>query len=267
MIRFALRGEPPCRLDMSALIPERIAGLSLAEIERLPLSLDKRPEALGAWFAVTPGDRAIIEISGPCDRLDRIAAGMAQGEVIVRGDAGAYLGLSMRGGRVIVDGSAGYGVATDLSGGEIHVRGDVGDELGGSLPGAGSGMRGGFVRVDGGAGGRAARGLRRGLLLVAGDVGAGCGAGMIAGTVIVGGALGSHAGLAMRRGSIIALSGAEMIPPSFADTGTHDLLILRMLARHLAARGLPDWAERVSRMRRLVGDQAIGGKGEIMIPP
>lgn len=266
MTRFVLRTAPPCRLDMSALLPERIAGLSPAEIERLPLGMDKRRETLGAWFAVTPGDGAVVEIAGGSHRLDRIAAGMTQGEIILRGDAGAELGLSMRGGRVTVEGSAGYGAATDLAGGEILVSGDVGDGLGGSLPGARSGMRGGFVRIGGRAGRRAASRLRRGLLLIAGDVGAGCGAEMIAGTIVIGGALDRHAGLSMRRGSIIALGGSKPISPGFADSGAHDLLILRMLARHLAARGLTGWLEPFPRMRRFIGDQAVGGRGEIMIP-
>lgn len=267
MTRLALRDEPPVRLSAEALIPERLQGLSTADIERLPLSVGNRRECVGDWFRVQAGDPATVEFETPCARLDRIGAGMTAGTLVVGGDAGAYVGAGMRGGDISIHGNAGYGAATDLRGGTIRIRGSTGDALGGSLPGSDAGMRGGTVVVAGNAGAQAGQRLKRGLIVVAGDVGPACGAGMIAGTVVVGGATGANPGVAMRRGTIIALGGAAMIGPTFADCGVHDLVILRLLGRHLVAAGLERLAARLAPFRRWAGDAAVAGHGEILAPP
>ena len=266
MTRLVLKAEPPVRLAVEGLIPERLAGLSPAEIERLPLALGNRRQSVGDWFRVEPGDDAAIEIEGDCRRLDRIGGGMASGTLRVRGDVGAYLGIGLAGGTIAVTGSAGYGVATDMRGGVLRISGDAGDGLGGALPGALGGMRGGTVLVAGRAGAEAGRRLRRGLVVIGGDVGAACGAEMVAGTIVVGGRAGTLAGTAMRRGSIIALGGPARIGPTFGDSGVHDLIFLRLLARHLAALGLDSVATRLGPLRRWRGDAAVGGRGELFAP-
>ncbi len=267
MIRLTLKDEPPLRLAADALVPERLAGKSAAEIERLPLAVGRTQGAVGDWFRVAAEGDADIEIDGPCGRLDRIGAGMGAGSIRVHGDAGAYLGLGMRGGSIAVAGSAGFGAACDLRGGTLRIAGDAGDGLGGALPGASAGMREGVVIVAGKAGDAAGAALRRGLLIIAGDAGAGCGAEMIAGTILVGGALGAYAGAAMRRGSIIALGGAKRLGAGFVDCGLHDLVFLRLLARQLAALGLAELAQRIGPLRRFAGDAAVAGKGELLVVP
>ncbi len=267
MIRLTLKEEPPLRLSAEALLPERLAGRSAGEIERLPLAVGRTGGAVGDWFRVVAGDTAAIEIEGPCHRLDRIGAGMDAGSITVRGDTGAYLGLGMRGGSIAVEGSAGFGAAADLRGGTMRIAGNAGDGLGGALPGAAAGMRDGTVIVGGKAGAAAGARLRRGLIVIAGDVGAGCGAEMIAGTVIVGGAAGAYAGAAMRRGSVLALGGAERLGSGFVDCGVHDLVFLRLLARHVAALGLDALARRIGPLRRFAGDAAVSGRGELLVAP
>lgn len=267
MTRFVLKAEPPVRLALDGLIPERIGSLSLAEIERLPLAVGNRHERVGDWFRVERRDAGAIEIEGDGHRLDRIGAGMSAGSIVVRGSAGAYLGLSMRGGSVLVAGVAGYGAATDLRGGSLRVEGDAGDALGGSLPGAGSGMRGGLVVVTGSAGAQAGQRLRRGLIVVLGAAGDVCGAGMVAGTIVVGRHVGRRPGIAMRRGSIVALEGAGRLSPTFGDCGVHELPWLRVLARHLVELGLETVARRLGPLRRWAGDAAVGGRGELLLAP
>lgn len=267
MIRLALKDEPPVRVSARGLIPEDLGSLSAAEIERLPLAVGNRRECVGDWFRVTAGDPARLAFEGACGRIDHIGAGMGAGTVTVEGDAGAYVGLGMRGGEVIVAGHAGHGVGTDLRGGTIRIRGNAGDAVGGSLPGAAAGMRGGTVVIGGNAGAQTGQRLKRGLIAVGGDVGPLCGAEMIAGTVVVGGIVGANPGVAMKRGTIIALGGAAMIGPTFADCGVHDLVILKLLARHLVGAGLAALAQRFAPFRRWAGDAAVAGKGEILVPP
>jgi formylmethanofuran dehydrogenase subunit C len=266
MIHLTVKVEPPVRVKLGALLPERLAGLSIDEVERLPLAVGNRREAVGDWFRVVPGNGDALAIEGPCRRFDEIGAGMAKGAITVHGDVGAYLGRGMQGGEVRVAGSAGFGAATALRGGVIRIGGGAGDALGGSVPGADSGMRDGTVLVAGSAGAQAGERLRRGLIVIGGNAGEACGAGMIAGSIVVGGIVAAHPGTAMRRGSIIALGGAARISPSFVDCGVHDLLFLRLLGRHLASLGEWAIAQQLGPLRRWMGDAAFAGKGELLLP-
>jgi formylmethanofuran dehydrogenase subunit C len=266
MTRLVLKAEPPVRLAVDGLIPERLAGLPAAAIERLPLALGNRRQCVADWFRVEPTDDAAIEIEGDCRRLDKIGGGMAAGSLTIRGDVGAYLGIGLSGGTIDVAGNADYGAATDMRGGMLRIAGDAGDAVGGALPGALGGMRDGTVLVVGRAGAETGRRMRRGLIVVGGDAGTACGAEMVAGTILVGGRTGTLAGAAMRRGTIIALGGAARVGATFADCGVHDLVFLRLLARHLAAFGLGTLAARLGPLRRWVGDAAVGGTGEMLVP-
>lgn len=267
MTRLILKEDLPVRISAETLIPERLAGLSAAEIERLPLAVGNRRAAVGDWFRVEADDPARLVVEGPCGRVDHIGAGMSTGAITVEGDAGAYVGLGMRGGELLVTGHAGHGAGTDLRGGTIRIRGNAGDAVGGSLPGAAAGMRGGTVVIAGSSGAQTGQRLKRGLIAVGGDVGPLCGAEMIAGTVVVGRIVGANPGVAMKRGTIIALGGAAMIGPTFADCGVHDLVILKLLARHLVGTGLAALAQHFAPFRRWAGDAAVAGKGEILVPP
>jgi formylmethanofuran dehydrogenase subunit C len=265
VIRLTLKSEPPVRLAADLLIPERLAALSPKEIERLPLAVGKRQEHVGDWFLVEGGQSDKIEIVGQCRRIDRIGAGMSRGTITLRGDGGAYLGIGMRGGAVLVDGSVGFGAATALSGGVLRIAGNAGDGLAGALPGAVAGMQGGSVLLGGSAGSGAGQRLKRGLVVIAGAAGPCCGSEMIAGTIVVGGSLGPHAGLAMRRGSILALSGGAALAPTFIDCGTHDFAWLRLLRRHLEGLGEAALVSRLGPLRRLAGDAAVAGRGEVLV--
>src|SRR6185312_6613690 len=227
MTRLVLKAEPPVRLAVDGLIPERLAGLSPSEIERLPLALGNRRQSVAEWFRIEPSDGATLEIVGDCRRLDKLGSGMSEGAIALAG-------------------SAGYGAATDMRGGLLRIAGDAGDALGGALPGAAGGMRDGTVLVAGRAGAEAGRRLRRGL-------------------IVIGGRAGPFAGAAMRRGSMIALGGVPRIGPTFADGGVHDLIFLRLLARHLTTLGLDGLATRLGGLRRWTGDAAVGGAGELLV--
>jgi formylmethanofuran dehydrogenase subunit C len=255
-------------LSLAELTPERLPGLSEAELGRLPLMLGNRRGTLGDCFALrvagAGGDRLVIEASD--DRLDDIGAGMRGGEIVVEGDAGASAGMGMTGGKLLIQGSAGHGAGMAMAGGELRISGDAGDQLGGALPGERNGMSEGILIVGGNAGDSAGDRMRRGTIIVTGGVRAFCGARMIAGTIAIGAGMGECPGVAMRRGSILALGAHGAVLPGFVDCGRHELAFARLLARVFAKYGVEQMAERLRLLRRWRGDLAVGGKGEILAP-
>jgi formylmethanofuran dehydrogenase subunit C len=268
MIRLTLKSRPPFRLSLDGVTPDSIAGVAAAELARRPLAQGNRRGALGDWFRVEATGEAAdrLVIADGDDRLDDVGAGMAGGELVVEGDAGAGAGTAMSGGILRVTGSVGYGAATAMRGGELHVAGNAGDQLGGALPGERAGMSEGIVILGGNAGDGAGDRMRRGLVVVAGTAGSFCASRMLAGTIIVGGAIGAQPGIAMRRGSLIALAGTVPPAPGFADCGVTELTVLRLISRFLAERGLASLATHLGPLRRRVGDLAQNGKGEILTP-
>ncbi len=264
-LSMKLRAEPPRRLDMSAFVPGRLAGLSIAEIERLEIAAGPKPIKAGDFFAFdgAPGDRLVIE--GGSSRLDYIGKAHAGGEIIVEGDAGAYAGRQMKTGRMEIRGNAGVGLASNLKGGIIVVDGSAGGYLGAPKPGEKDGMAGGSVVVKGDAGECAGERMRRGTLVVKGRLGENAGARMMGGTIWAEKGLTRGAGIQMRRGTLIGPS-LDAPLPTFLDCGQHDLLIVRMMQKY--------WAEILGDLappsltaapRRLMGDTASLGKGEILI--
>lgn len=268
MIRLTLTNRPLVRLSLDGITPDRIAGIAPAELAHRALASGNRSGMLGDWFRIEaangPADRLVI--TGGDARLDDIGARMAGGELIVEGDVGAGAGTAMTGGVLRVTGSAGYGAATAMRGGTLRVAGDAGDQLGGALPGERTGMSEGVVIVGGNAGMGVGDRMRRGIIVVAGAAGPFCAARMLAGTIVVGGAIGPQPAIAMRRGSLMVLAGTVPSAPGFADCGVTELTVLRLIARFLAEQGLAPLAARIGPLRRLVGDLAQNGKGEILAP-
>ncbi|MDD3448244.1 MAG: formylmethanofuran dehydrogenase subunit C [Gammaproteobacteria bacterium] len=266
-LTLALRQPPPGRVDLSAIRPDRLAGLGAAAIERLALPCGRSPVALGELFRVHPGDPAELRILGGDARLDGVAAGLAGGRVLVEGEVGWYAGEGLRGGVLEIHGDSGPFTGSAMSGGEIHVHGDAGERLGAPRAGGRRGMAGGVLHVRGSAGARAGERMRRGLLLVDGDAGDCCAARIIAGTVAVLGRAGAQTGVGMRRGTLLLGTAAEGLPPTFNATGAWRPGFLELLVPVLARRQ-PAWTERLGGdpLQRWVGDLATDGRGEIFAP-
>jgi formylmethanofuran dehydrogenase subunit C len=260
---FTLRERPDQRLDLSALVPARLAGLTEAEIGKIELQTTRQRVVVGDMFRVSMGDAGHIRIEASCDRLDRIGQDMTGGQIVVEGDAGARAGRLMKGGRLMVRGSAGPWAASGMKGGAIEIFGDVAERLGGPIAGEVAGMRGGVVLVHGRAGERAGDRLRRGTIIVEGDAADYAGSRMIAGTLAVLGRTGRLPGYLMTRGTIILGDKSEELSPTFVDCGVHDLVALRLMASFFG--GVSARAGRLLRrpLRRLAGDMATLGKGEI----
>lgn len=84
--------------------------------------------------------------------------------LIVEGDAGAYLGEDMRKGNIVVSGNATEGVGNWMSDGRIIVKGNVDYAVG-------EGMEGGEIRVGGNAGNWVGLGMVNGAISIGGNAG------------------------------------------------------------------------------------------------
>src|SRR4051812_29051439 len=94
-------------LEAPCIVPDRLAGLSPAEIEKLPIQHGNRVEPLADHFAVTgdPTDQR-IEMDDDCSRVKWLGANMTGGELHIHGPAGMHAGSAMRGGRLEIAGAA-----------------------------------------------------------------------------------------------------------------------------------------------------------------
>lgn len=261
-LTFKLRSTPAERLDVSALVPSKLARLSRYEIDKLVVCADGAE--VGDLISVTgdSGDTVVIEGS---DRLDFAGAGLDAGTLIVDGSAGAYAGERMTGGKLEIRGNAGAWLASGLSDGLVTVKGSAGDFVGAAKTGDKQGMAGGIVVIEGNAGERVGDRMRRGTIIARGSIGPAAGSRMLGGTIWTEKGFGTAPGPLLRRGTLIGPSVERMLA-TFADCGSHDLVILRIMSRYfadalgpLAPRPLP------AKVRRYAGDLASIGKGEILL--
>ncbi len=264
-LTLALRQRPSQRLDLSPLVPHLLTGKSAREIERIELQTTRRRVAVGEVFRLRMGDAEQICIEGACERLDYVGREMTGGELVVDGDVGIQAGRLMSGGRLAVRGNAGPWAASGMKSGLLQILGAAGDRLGGPLPGEMSGMRGGIVLVRGDAGERAGDRMRRGTIIIEGHAGPYPGSRMIAGTLIVLRSAGLLPGFLLKRGTIVLGGGCGALSPTFVDCGVHQLLANRFMAAMIEPYSKP--AAKLMRrpLRRLAGDMAVLGKGEIFV--
>lgn len=261
---FTLKQQPPQRCDLSPLTPDRLA--SAGDILRIEIQTTKRRLCVGDIFAVSGDDASDLRFEGGSERFDLVGAGMSDGRIRVTGDVGQQLGRLMRGGTIAVTGQAGRLAGSGIGGGRIDVDGDAGDLAGAPLPGEPSGMKGGIIRIRGSAGVRPGDRMRRGLIVVEGSAGEAVASRMIGGTVICFGPAGPRPGYLMKRGTVILGGGSDGITPTFVDSGAHELVAMRLIARWLIDERIEGGSLLAYTMRRLVGDTAVLGKGEILMP-
>ena len=263
---FTLKAEPDQRLDLSQLTPATLAGLSTREIAARAIGTSRHRLAVGDVFGISGTSGETLRFEGGSSRFDRIGAAMASGEIHVEGDAGWRVGRSMTGGRLTISGSVGGFAGSGMSGGFLGIGGDAGERLGGPMAGEMGGMAGGAIRVGGKAGPRAADRMRRGTIAIAGDVAENAASRMIAGTLIVGGRTNGTPGRLMKRGTLFLCGGVEKLAPTFLDNGVADLVILRLMADELSRSPVGPVPFDGAPMRRIGGDLAVLGKGEVFLP-
>jgi formylmethanofuran dehydrogenase subunit C len=265
-LTFSLREAPDQRLDLSPLISQNLAGKTAAEIERIELQTTRMRVTVGDVFRIREGDPDTIVIEGGAERFDRVGMGMASGSIRVEGEVGVEAGRLMSGGQLTIRGDAGPFAGSRMKGGTLDIEGGAGERLGGPLSGETVGMSGGLLHVRGGVGTRAGDRLRRGFILIEGRAGAYAGSRMIAGTLAIGGEAGDLPGYLMGRGTILLGKGATLLSPSFGDCGEHDLVAARLLANYVAQASAKLATLFRRPLRRLAGDLAALGKGEILLP-
>ncbi|MEO8157339.1 MAG: formylmethanofuran dehydrogenase subunit C [Betaproteobacteria bacterium] len=263
-LTLTLRAPPARSVDLSALTPERLAGLDAGRIGATPLPDGLRVADL---FDVAPGDPQHLVIRNSCERLTHVGAGMRSGKLTVEGNCGDCAGRRLDGGFLEIGGNAGAFAGSGLKTGTIQIGGNAGDYAGGPLAGERQGMRGGRLVIQGDAGDRAGERMRRGLLLIGGNAGAYCAANMLAGTILVAGTVGMMPGFALKRGTLLLAHMPVQLPVTFQDSGEHALLFLTLLEKQLQ-RDLNTFARFVpfaTKVRRYCGDLAWGGTGEILV--
>jgi formylmethanofuran dehydrogenase subunit C len=264
-LTLTLREAPAAPVLADVLRPDRLAGRSAAEIERLELRHGNRPARVGELFAVAGGGTDDVRVAGDLARVAGLGAGMGGGRLTIDGRAGPHVGAGLAGGEIVVSGDAGDFAGAEMRGGRLVVRGSAGRRLGGAYAGSRAGMRGGEILVHGDAGAEAGAGLRRGVVAVAGRTGDAAGLSALAGTIVALGPLGAHPGLGMRRASIVAMTRPELLP-TYAEATTYRPPFLRLLLRRLRDLGLAvSDAQIEGRYTRWSGDAVELNRGEILI--
>jgi formylmethanofuran dehydrogenase subunit C len=266
-LTFKLKVTLKQRLDVSPLIPERLKGQSLSEINQISLHLGNRVVSAGSVFEVSGEDAESLVFEGQTGKLDRLGDGMTAGSILVRGDVGSYAGIHLKGGAIRIQGNADAFLGCEMKAGTIELSGSAGDFVGGALPGSRRGMAGGFIMIRGDVGARAGEQMRRGVLLIEGNAGMYLGSRMVAGTIGVLGSVGSHLGYAMSRGTVLLARRPVELSETFSDCGTHTLSFLPLLLSSFKRFETPfsDMVTHFARVRRFAGDLCSQGKGEILI--
>ncbi|MCJ2124804.1 formylmethanofuran dehydrogenase subunit C [Methylobacterium sp. J-077] len=262
MSTLTLRAAPPERLDFLNINPLALSRLSQAEAERLAVGTTRTGVRLGDCFSVALDGSDTLTIEGGHERLDRVGAALSEGAIRVAGDVGQRLGAGMAGGSLTVTGHAGPYAGAGATGGLITIDGDAGDHAGGAVYAAKAGLDGATLIIRGTAGAHLGDRMRRGILL-AGRAGAYAGSRMIAGTLAAL-AVGDQPGYGMRRGTLL-LGSHGRLSPTFVETGTHDLVFLKLLSKSLAGLSAEHAALLNRPLRRYSGDLATIAKGEIWV--
>jgi formylmethanofuran dehydrogenase subunit C len=264
-LTLTLRTQPPARVRVNPLIPERLRGLEIPEVAAIDLRCGRWPVTVGELFDLSGAADQELVLGGDLLRVDGIGAGMSGGRLVVDGPCGDHVGAAMSGGEIEVQGDVGAWAGAGMSGGLLRISGHVGARLGGAYPGARAGMTGGEIIVSGDAGEEAGAGMRRGLVAVAGRTGGGAGLRMLAGTLIALGGIGAEAGIGNKRGSLVSGHGVEPLP-SYAFANRYRPPTLALQLRRVRELGLAvDEALLAGMWARWSGDRTELGRGEILI--
>lgn len=295
-----LKAQPDFRVDFGGVLPARLAGMTADEVARVEVRHGNAMLALGELFDIATLDgevgagaadainQSVVEASsgmhpaattqghaeppselrleGDLSRFDAIGQGLDGGVVRIDGAVGDRLGLAMRAGEIHVHGAAGQLAGCEMAGGLIEIAGDVGDFAAGVLPGSMDGMRGGTLIVRGNAGARCGDRMRRGTVVLHGDAGDFLASRLVAGTIAVAGRVGAHCGYGMRRGTLVFAGPSPAVPSSFVSTHQDIVVFWTLLRRSLAYHGGRFAALPARAPYRLVGDLAVDGKGEWLLP-
>ncbi len=270
-LRLRWIGATALPVEVDALRPEALLGLSARDVARIDLPLGNTRVEAGELFEIegNPSDGQ-LEFDGDLTHVRGVGAGMTSGRIVVRGSVGPRAGQAMTGGELTVEGSAGVWAGAEMAGGLLRISGNAGDFLGSALPGSRLGMREGVILVGGSVGEDAGLAMRRGLIAVAGRAGVGLGRSMIAGSVFAFGPVGPLAAMGMKRGTI-AMFGLDRpddppLLPTFAPSGRDRPPIISITLKALRSWGF-DVPDQVfsGLLARYNGDRGDRGQGEVLV--
>lgn len=264
-LRLRQTETPTVPLEAEGLAPDRLAGMTRAEIQALPVWHGNQGARLGDFFAVSGSGADDVRLEGDLRRVKFVGAGMAAGRLVVSGSAGMHAGARMRGGELIIEGDAGDWAGAEMTGGLLQVRGSADRWLGGAYPGSRAGMSGGEIVVHGNAGDQAGAALRRGVVAIGGRAGRYAALRMLAGTIVAFGGVDGHPGAGMRRGSIVSMLPAVPLP-TFSFSCAYHPPFLDLLLRRLRGLGLRVTEEQLGgRYARWCGDGLELRRGDLLI--
>ena len=258
------------RINASTLTPEYCHSISEKQLAKKTLPSSRGEIVIGDLFKIEKDSSESLLISGDCEQFDYIGAELHDNQIKVEGSVGDYAGATMRGGQLEITGNVGHYTACSMSGGTLIVDGDAGNSTGGASIGAVQGMCGGSVLISGNAGDRTANLMRRGLVVVCRNNGDYAAASMKAGNLVVLKKNGTHCAYGMQRGTVLLsdASDAEHLGDTFiSQPYNYNMDFLILLYKHIgtlspALQNLP----RKKLIRRYIGDLAVSGKGEVLVP-
>jgi len=203
--------------------PDIFQGKSVEEIEELKVWEGNKEKKLGELFKVEKikkEENFIITIyGGDLSKIRKIGAGMSNGEIMIHGYVGMYLGQEMKGGKITVRGNVASWAGTMMKGGIIEIFGNAGDYLGAPYRGSTQGVRGGKIIVHGNVGNEAGAYMRKGIIKIYGSAGQFVGLRMRNGTIYVKENCGGRAGACMTGGKIVVGGCLESVLPTFTIDG------------------------------------------------
>lgn len=267
-LRLTYRARTTIPVEIEGVTPDVVRGLSLAEIEKLPIYHGNQQLPLAELFAVA-GDAADerMDLEGDLAGVHWIGAKQNSGVIHVQGNAGRHVGSEMQGGEIHVAGDAGDWVGGEMHGGLIHVRGRAGHLIGAAYRGSARGMTGGTILIQGDVGNEIGHTMRRGLLAVGGSAGDFAAVNMLAGSIFIFGECGIRPAPNMRRGTL-ALFGPTppKMLPTFKLAGTTRPLFMRVYLTAISRLGFPVEASLLdASYRQFDGDLLAVGRGEILL--
>ncbi len=108
--------------------------------------------------------------------------------------------------------------------------------------------------------------MRRGLIVIEGSAARYAASRMLGGTIVCFGRAGPRPGYLMKRGTVLLAGGADEITPTFVETGVHELVAMRLIASWLIDERIEGGSALAFTLRRLMGDTATLGMGELFLP-
>lgn len=228
-ITLVLRKTPALSLEAETINPDSFAGKKIGEIRELEVQHGNKKLPLGEFFRVGGAHAAEAEelriiLEGDLSRVKGIGYGMKNGEILIKGNAGMYVGAKMRGGRILVEGDASSFAGQQMRGGELIIKGDAGNYLGSSYRGDWRGMRGGVIIVEGSAGSENGEFMMGGKIHIKGDCGPFAGLHMKKGLIIIEGSTPGRVGAQMLGGNIVVKGSVKNMLPSFKLLGEENAL-------------------------------------------